>query len=1113
MREALENGKSIGKYLITKKLSEGGSCLTYLCLVQQGGKHAVVIKEYYPQDLADCLFRDSEGSVEPIEESMRSFLKREIECRAEEESRKNDEIHFHDGKQNNVPGTYRFEIIPADETGFKGIAVYAKMETAAGSILPEWIKTHNIHEKILLCTSIAKKLQEQFHCRGYVHLDLRPENIFVEESFDQRIVILDYEYQTYVCNGKLKGEMKAYPYSQDFSCTELKQLKKEQDEVRRKRGQLVFGSLSQSDSIIKAEEQVKSAGFSIDTYSIVAIFRWMMEKEEIPPYLLTPMERFIAKGTAEAEQRFQSVEELVIEMLRLLEAYNLKGFDPEVLKYNAYSFEKNREIDPDLLCEVRIGEKRYVNTKEAVFEVLLSKKEEKTSCMIITAPDGGSGKTFALHSCAKDFYFEENIYPFFIPVMELEKESVLEYIAQAYAKYNEPLTQQELQQRFFSCAKIISHQKGLILLLVDGLDELPIERQAEICKNIEKMLRQAKNLNYNNIKIVLSTRYPNALRAVLQGVEGVLQKLPKSRFLKEESTYWSQFPMPLTPLLIVLLQEITGKKLANMSDYEMENMNIENVFELMKSYFTALRNREKASGKWKYSVLLPYIAYETRGNGFFTEHKFNELFEESSESYRRFIQILSSLPEGCFFSEGIEGKARFFKAEALSTGLITRSVTGRYHFDHAHKKNFLSAFYMKQRASYDEDERDRILLEMIQNTAYYDENNIQRKDLKSIDSSLSEAEFFFYLLFDGFAEDMEELGETEQDVYLCKLVELGLNLAYFLENEQSYALSKKLDVLLDCYKERGLNDGRILKGCVYYYFMALRVPKELFGTNEKKIQQLQEVGVKLEECLRQIQELLRKKEADVYERKQLQLLESQCCGNLGGVHLEIGKLYLKNDSKKPALTEFDAAAKYNWKAIELKKDAKNNGHLFRNYVALGTVEFYKGKYYEALRQEDPKNGIDNYYIEKEKECYLEGVSFHKRSETAHLKEYTEGFRHVAFLNIAGCYRSLCRISDAESEKKKFAASALDYYEKTVCELSLRGEIEKSNVSIWRELEKLYNDARSFFQEGKDEIFGKCTQKVWKDFCNLYNRATPYERKLAIKIDEKGYFYLEETTRL
>ena len=156
-RKFLEKGTALGKYSITNALFMGGSGLTYLAQ-ETGSRHAVILKEYYPQDLKSVIFRDENGLLQPIREEFRSLLQRKLKARAEEEVRKNGCIHFDEAKSTNVAGTYRTQIIPSGETG--GIGTYLVIETAAGETLAQWSEKNLEIEKIFKVTiNIAKTLR------------------------------------------------------------------------------------------------------------------------------------------------------------------------------------------------------------------------------------------------------------------------------------------------------------------------------------------------------------------------------------------------------------------------------------------------------------------------------------------------------------------------------------------------------------------------------------------------------------------------------------------------------------------------------------------------------------------------------------------------------------------------------------------------------------------------------------------------------------------------------------------------------------------------------------------------------------------------------------------
>lgn len=171
---ALPAGYTLHEYRIEAMLGAGGFGLTYLA--HDANLNAkVAIKEYLPADFAA---RSEDQSVQPksasVQESFAWGLKRFVD-----ESRTLASF-----RHPNIVRVMRF--FEANQTA------YMVMEFIAGKPLNEWVKERSTLDQAGLTRIAAPLLDglEVIHQAGYLHRDVKPQNIFMRE--DGSPVLIDF---------------------------------------------------------------------------------------------------------------------------------------------------------------------------------------------------------------------------------------------------------------------------------------------------------------------------------------------------------------------------------------------------------------------------------------------------------------------------------------------------------------------------------------------------------------------------------------------------------------------------------------------------------------------------------------------------------------------------------------------------------------------------------------------------------------------------------------------------------------------------------------------------------------------------------------------------------
>ncbi len=160
----------IGDYEISLKecISYGGRSLVY-----QGkcNERTVIVKELYP--MLDSVDRVSDGEIIYKDEDIHRLLKKEFQDEY-------DKI-----RKNNAQSGSSVETMTPICYGECFGTSYIIMEYVKGCTLEQYNKNHiysSMKEVLELIENIAKVIDEHIHKRGMVHLDIKPDNLWIIEN-------------------------------------------------------------------------------------------------------------------------------------------------------------------------------------------------------------------------------------------------------------------------------------------------------------------------------------------------------------------------------------------------------------------------------------------------------------------------------------------------------------------------------------------------------------------------------------------------------------------------------------------------------------------------------------------------------------------------------------------------------------------------------------------------------------------------------------------------------------------------------------------------------------------------------------------------------------------
>lgn len=193
------------KIKIRREIGRGASCIVYDAVYKDriGVLHEIRVKECYPIYLQ--VMRDEENALKMGENAERFGAAKEAFVEA---YRKNAEIHNTLGLTNSTVDSG--DIVYANHT------VYIVMMLDEGSDYEKY-EDQSLKELLLHMRSVAELLG-RYHENGYLHLDIKPENIFVLPETQEHILLFDFD--TVVRCDEVQEQGTLLSFSEGFSAPE-----------------------------------------------------------------------------------------------------------------------------------------------------------------------------------------------------------------------------------------------------------------------------------------------------------------------------------------------------------------------------------------------------------------------------------------------------------------------------------------------------------------------------------------------------------------------------------------------------------------------------------------------------------------------------------------------------------------------------------------------------------------------------------------------------------------------------------------------------------------------------------------------------------------------------
>lgn len=172
---------SVDLYTIQNEIGRGGSCIVYDASYADnaGNLKTVRIKECYPFKLR--IVREESGRLLPIESDASDF--EQCKNRMKGAFAINNELFGTDGLTNSVSNTIN---IYSGNNTYYIVSVYLQGETLS-SYQPDSLK-----KGISIVKSTAKAIHKM-HEKGYLYLDVKPQNVFVLDGTTEIVQLFDFD--------------------------------------------------------------------------------------------------------------------------------------------------------------------------------------------------------------------------------------------------------------------------------------------------------------------------------------------------------------------------------------------------------------------------------------------------------------------------------------------------------------------------------------------------------------------------------------------------------------------------------------------------------------------------------------------------------------------------------------------------------------------------------------------------------------------------------------------------------------------------------------------------------------------------------------------------------
>lgn len=185
----LHNDAGTTEFWVNEVVGQGGSCVAYEVSYYEGGgvAHKGILKEYCPSFLerGNAALREEDGSLiispdqqEAFESGLREFQKAYERINAYLFSNRSA-TNFHTAQLGLFEGLNTLYTLTALDDG-KSL---------------DKIEKQNVHTQMKIALAVTKAV-EMYHGAGYLHLDIKPQNIFVMSNVSEIIKLFDFDSLT-----------------------------------------------------------------------------------------------------------------------------------------------------------------------------------------------------------------------------------------------------------------------------------------------------------------------------------------------------------------------------------------------------------------------------------------------------------------------------------------------------------------------------------------------------------------------------------------------------------------------------------------------------------------------------------------------------------------------------------------------------------------------------------------------------------------------------------------------------------------------------------------------------------------------------------------------------
>ena len=197
------------KYKIVKTIGKGTSSIVYLAITTSNCNKAI-IKELYPLDLG--ITRNDDNSLEIPQNSKIDF-----ECDKKNFEKCNEIQRYFYNNDDTANSTFL-----ADCTYEQNNTLYYVMGRVVGQSYDE-ITSENIESVLEICRSTAKAIKF-YHQHNFLHLDIKPANIFVIKETNQLVKLFDFD--TLISKNDVRNPYVLLRYTQEYAAPEVKYSKR-----------------------------------------------------------------------------------------------------------------------------------------------------------------------------------------------------------------------------------------------------------------------------------------------------------------------------------------------------------------------------------------------------------------------------------------------------------------------------------------------------------------------------------------------------------------------------------------------------------------------------------------------------------------------------------------------------------------------------------------------------------------------------------------------------------------------------------------------------------------------------------------------------------------------